>query len=111
MMNSDGFIQIDQELCTGCRHCSDNCAVQAISGEPKKPQSVSSGRCVVCGQCVQICSAFDYAEKITGIPEQQIRETMRTYAAAESGFILYGMGVTHYGQAVDVVRGFPAWRC
>ena len=52
-----------------------------------------------------------YAEKITGIPEQQIREKMRTYAAAESGFILYGMGVTHYGQAVDVVRGFPAWRC
>jgi formate dehydrogenase major subunit len=46
-----------------------------------------------------------YAEKITGIPEQQIRETMRTYAAAESAFILYGMGVTHYGQAVDVVKG------
>jgi formate dehydrogenase (hydrogenase) len=46
-----------------------------------------------------------YAEEITGIPEQQIRETMRTYAAAESAFILYGMGVTHYGQAVDVVKG------
>jgi len=46
-----------------------------------------------------------YAEEITGIPEQQIRETMRTYAAAESAFVLYGMGVTHYGQAVDVVKG------
>jgi formate dehydrogenase major subunit len=30
---------------------------------------------------------------------------MRTYAAAPSAFILYGMGVTHYGQAVDVVKG------
>jgi iron only hydrogenase large subunit-like protein len=58
-MNTGGFIQIDQELCTGCRHCADNCPVQAISGETKKPQSVSADRCVACGQCVQICSAFD----------------------------------------------------
>jgi formate dehydrogenase major subunit len=47
----------------------------------------------------------EYAEKITGIPAQSIREAMRIYAAAPSAFILYGMGVTHYGQAVDVVKG------
>jgi formate dehydrogenase (hydrogenase) len=47
----------------------------------------------------------EYAEKITGIPAQTIREAMRIYAAAPSAFILYGMGVTHYGQAVDVVKG------
>jgi formate dehydrogenase (hydrogenase) len=44
-------------------------------------------------------------EKITGIPAQKVREAMRIYAAAPSAFILYGMGVTHYGQAVDVVKG------
>jgi iron only hydrogenase large subunit-like protein len=59
MMNAADFIQIDQDLCTGCRHCASICPVQAICGEPKKPQSVSSDRCIVCGQCVQICSAFD----------------------------------------------------
>jgi formate dehydrogenase major subunit len=47
----------------------------------------------------------EYAEKITGIPAETIREAMRMYAAAPSAFILYGMGVTHYGQAVDVVKG------
>ena len=47
----------------------------------------------------------EYAEKITGIKAQAIRETMRMYAAAPNAFILYGMGVTHYGQAVDVVKG------
>jgi predicted molibdopterin-dependent oxidoreductase YjgC len=47
----------------------------------------------------------EYAEKITGIPANDIREAMRIYAAAPSAFILYGMGVTHYGQAVDVVKG------
>lgn len=47
----------------------------------------------------------EYAETITGIPAENIREAMRIYAAAPSAFILYGMGVTHYGQAVDVVKG------
>jgi formate dehydrogenase (hydrogenase) len=47
----------------------------------------------------------EYAEKITGIPAQTIREAMRIYAAAPDAFILYGMGVTHFGQAVDVVKG------
>ena len=47
----------------------------------------------------------EYAENITGIPAESIREAMRIYAAAPSAFILYGMGVTHYGQAVDVVKG------
>ncbi len=47
----------------------------------------------------------EYAEKITGISAANIREAMRIYAAAPSAFILYGMGVTHYGQAVDVVKG------
>jgi formate dehydrogenase major subunit len=47
----------------------------------------------------------EYAEKITGIPAKDIREAMRIYAAAPSAFILWGMGVTQYGQAVDVVKG------
>jgi formate dehydrogenase (hydrogenase) len=47
----------------------------------------------------------EYAETITGVPADAIRNAMRMYAAAPNAFILYGMGVTHYGQAVDVVKG------
>lgn len=50
----------------------------------------------------------EYAAQITGIPAGDIRKAMRIYAAASSAFILYGMGVTHYGQAVDVVKGLAA---
>ncbi len=50
----------------------------------------------------------EYAEKITGVPAATIRHAMRIYAAAPSAFILYGMGVTHYGQAVDVVKGLSS---
>ncbi|NDL64050.1 formate dehydrogenase subunit alpha [Acerihabitans arboris] len=47
----------------------------------------------------------EYAEEITGLPAQQIREAMRMYAAAPTATILWGMGVTQWGQAVDVVKG------
>jgi formate dehydrogenase major subunit len=47
----------------------------------------------------------EYVESITGLPAQQIREAMRVYAAAPSATILWGMGVTQWGQAVDVVKG------
>ena len=54
----------------------------------------------------------DYApeavETLTGIPAQQVRQAMRTYAAAPSATIMWGMGVTQFGQAVDVVKGLAS---
>jgi len=51
----------------------------------------------------------DYAPEAvaeqTGVSAQQIRQAMRTYAAAPSATIMWGMGVTQFGQAVDVVKG------
>lgn len=44
-------------------------------------------------------------ESITGVSPDLVRECMRMYANAGDAFILYGMGVTQYGQAVDVVKG------
>lgn len=44
-------------------------------------------------------------ESITGISPDLVRKCMRMYAAAGNAFILYGMGVTQFGQAVDVVKG------
>ena len=51
----------------------------------------------------------DYApeavESLTGLPAAQVRQAMRTFAAAPSATIMWGMGVTQFGQAVDVVKG------
>ncbi len=47
-------------------------------------------------------------ETITGLKADEIRQAIRTYAAAPNAMILWGMGVTQYGQAVDVVRGISA---
>lgn len=50
----------------------------------------------------------EYAESLTGVSASDIRQAMREYAKAESAMILYGMGVTQFGQAVDVVKGLAS---
>ncbi|MFS2222667.1 formate dehydrogenase subunit alpha [Pantoea sp. B65] len=47
-------------------------------------------------------------EAQTGVTAQQIRQAMRTYASAPSATIMWGMGVTQFGQAVDVVKGLAS---
>jgi formate dehydrogenase alpha subunit len=50
----------------------------------------------------------EYVESTTGLSAQLIREAIRMYAAAPSATILWGMGVTQWGQAVDVVKGLSS---
>lgn len=50
----------------------------------------------------------EYTAAITGLDPQLVREAMRMYAAAPTATILWGMGVTQWGQSVDVVRGLSS---
>lgn len=50
----------------------------------------------------------EYAAPICQIPAETIRQAARAYAKAESAAILWGMGVTQFGQAVDVVKGLAS---
>lgn len=50
----------------------------------------------------------EYAQKITGVKADLIRKSMREYAKGKNSMILYGMGVTQFGQAVDVVKGLAS---
>jgi NADH:ubiquinone oxidoreductase subunit F (NADH-binding)/(2Fe-2S) ferredoxin len=47
--------EIDPEKCTGCMVCARNCAVEAISGEKRKPHSIDQSRCIKCGSCHELC--------------------------------------------------------
>ncbi len=50
----------------------------------------------------------EYAQNICHIPAETIRQAARAYAKADSAAILWGMGVTQFGQAVDVVKGLAS---
>ena len=52
--------------------------------------------------------APEKVEHLTGIPAREVREAMRMFAAAPSATIMWGMGVTQFGQAVDVVKGLSS---
>ncbi|MGL4605938.1 MAG: [FeFe] hydrogenase, group A [Eubacteriaceae bacterium] len=74
------IINIDQNICTGCRECAEVCPSFAIDGEKGMPQTINLDKCVMCGQCVQKCKAYvsilshgeeiyETVKKERGIPE------------------------------------------
>jgi formate dehydrogenase major subunit len=46
----------------------------------------------------------DYAEKITGVPAEDIKTAARIYAQADKASILYTMGITQHTTGVDNVK-------
>jgi len=46
--------KIDQEKCTGCESCVDECPSEAINMVQEKAQ-VDEDACVDCGACVDAC--------------------------------------------------------
>lgn len=92
-VNTAGIVRIDQELCTGCRLCAGNCPVDAIEGLQGQPQTINYERCVLCGQCIQICSAYASAFAAGISPrEQKIQERNLLASVTEPMFASYFTG-------------------
>lgn len=51
-------IDIDKNICTGCRECAEVCPAYAIIGDQGQPQTVDIDKCIMCGQCVQKCKSY-----------------------------------------------------
>ena len=91
--NNKEIIKIDAELCTGCLRCLEVCPVDAIEGEQGKPQSINVDKCVMCGQCVQICSAYDSKfENYATSHRQKLAQWMMPSTVREPLFAAYYLG-------------------
>ncbi len=84
------IVNIDKELCTGCRQCASICPVDAIEGKEGEPQDINESKCVICGQCVQKCSAYAsyFEEEITPI-DVKLRERGMFESIKEPLFAAY----------------------
>ncbi len=87
------IINIDKELCTGCRRCASVCPVGAIKGKQGEVQNIDNHKCVICGQCVQICSSYasQFDTKITSI-DMKLKERGMLEGTKEPLFAAYNMG-------------------
>ncbi len=87
------IINIDKELCTGCRQCAEVCPVDAIEGKQGDPQSINTDLCVLCGQCVQKCSVYasSFDENITP-RAMKLNERNMLPSIQEPLFAAYNMG-------------------
>ncbi|WP_039835827.1 [Fe-Fe] hydrogenase large subunit C-terminal domain-containing protein, partial [Paenibacillus sonchi] len=83
-----------------CRRCAAVCPVDAITGEPGEPQTVDAHRCVICGQCVQICTAYapDHLEASDGLKAKRLQRGQLP-SVREPLFAAYSTG-----QALEVKR-------
>lgn len=51
-------IEIDKNICTGCRECTKVCPADAIEGPQGQAQTINTDKCIMCGQCVQKCKSY-----------------------------------------------------
>lgn len=49
---------VDQEKCTGCGSCVEDCPNEVLSLKDEKAQVISPDDCIECGVCVDDCD-FD----------------------------------------------------
>lgn len=54
-MHSNSQPVINQENCTGCGECEENCAHSAIEVGADNVADIDYTKCVGCGQCVAVC--------------------------------------------------------
>lgn len=93
MTSINNIINIDSELCTGCRRCAEVCPTNAIEGEQGTPQKINAEHCVLCGQCVQICSVYasTFDEDLTP-REIKLKERGMLESVKEPLFAAYNVG-------------------
>ncbi|AOR24765.1 [FeFe] hydrogenase, group A [Clostridium taeniosporum] len=93
MLQNVNVINIDEELCTGCRQCAEVCPVNAIEGEFGNPQKINNDICVMCGQCVQACSSYEQIFNINDIKVQEkLKKRGMLEETTEPLFAAYNMG-------------------
>lgn len=80
------IVEIDKNLCTGCRECAEVCPAYAIVGEQGQPQTIDESRCVRCGQCVQKCKS--YVSVLTHGKDAYERVKRKTYSGLRTGAVI-----------------------
>lgn len=103
---SDQYLQINN----GCNMALVNAFGHVLIEEELYDKAYVAEHAEGFAEYKKIVKAYapENVEALTGVSADEIRQAMRTFAAAPSATIMWGMGVTQFGQAVDVVKGLSS---
>jgi len=69
-INSNFFVEIDKDLCSGCAECITNCHMEANKINNEGISEVDLGYCIGCGVCIPACP--ENARKLVKKPNEAI---------------------------------------
>ena len=67
---------VNQELCTGCGVCTEECPVGAISQEGDGRAVINESECIRCGKCHEVCPQEAVRHDGERIP-QEVADNLR----------------------------------
>ncbi|MFW9829632.1 MAG: ATP-binding protein [Candidatus Thorarchaeota archaeon] len=82
-VNSNYFVEVDEDLCTGCSNCITSCHMEANKINENGISKLDLGYCIGCGVCIPQCpeSARHLVKKSTeSIPPESFTELYQAIA-------------------------------
>ncbi|MFX1570227.1 MAG: ATP-binding protein [Promethearchaeota archaeon] len=89
-INSNFFVEIDKDLCSGCAECITNCHMEANTINDEGICEVDLGYCIGCGVCVPSCpeNARKLVKKSTEtIPPENFTELYQAIAKSKTSLL------------------------
>lgn len=96
--HSEGKVEINENLCKGCKRCLSECANGGLKfDENKKKMTIDKEKCVGCGRCLGACN-FDAIRLLQDSAANKLNEKMAEYCKA----VIDGKPNFHISLIVDV---------
>ena len=89
-INSNFFVEIDKDLCSGCAECITSCHMEANKMNDDGISEVDLGYCIGCGVCVPACpeNARHLVKKTTeSIPPESFTELYQAIAKSKTSLL------------------------
>ena len=101
---------INEDMCTGCGVCVDECRVGAITVHENGKAAINEDRCIRCGKCHQACPNEAVRHDKERIPLDveanvgKIKEKLKRYGVAQDKHLFLKRMTRYYRKEIKVAK-------
>ena len=101
---------INEDMCTGCGVCVDECSVGAITIREDEKATIDEDRCIRCGTCHEMCPNDAVRHDKERIPLDvetnvgKVEENLKRYEAAQDKRLFLERMTRYYGKEIKVAE-------